>query len=109
MDNLRLIVMENIKDLGEKVNSHLKNMLGTTKDLIVPVDEVRFNNGEGKIVLKESVRKKDIFIIYFIVSYLFKRGKLWVNPLPDSFAPTVAMPRENGWVNALTAENGIAW
>ena len=54
MDNLRLIVMENIKDLGEKVNSHLKNMLGTTKDLIVPIDEVRFNNGEGKIVLKES-------------------------------------------------------
>ena len=63
MDNLRLIVMENIKDFGEKVNSHLKNMLGTTKDLIVPIDEVRFNNGEGKIVLKESVRKKDIFIL----------------------------------------------
>ncbi len=63
MDNLRLIVMDNIKDLGEKVNDHLKKMLGSSNDLIVPIDEVRFNNGEGKVVLKESVRKKDIFIL----------------------------------------------
>ena len=63
MENLKLIVMENMKDFGEKVNFHLKNLMGETNDLIIPIDEVRFNNGEGKIVLKESVRKKDIFIL----------------------------------------------
>ena len=63
MDKLRLIVMENMKDFGDKVNFHLKEMLNTTEDLIIPINEVRFNNGEGKIVLKESVRKKDIFIL----------------------------------------------
>lgn len=63
MENLRLVVMENIKELGEKVNYHLKEMMGATHDLIIPIDEVRFNNGEGKVVLKESVRKKDIFLL----------------------------------------------
>ena len=63
MENLRLVVMENMKEFGEKVNFHLKGLMGVTSDLIIPIDEVRFNNGEGKIVLKESVRKKDIFIL----------------------------------------------
>ena len=62
-NNLRLIVMENIKDLGCKVESHLQKMLNTSENLIVPIDEVRFNNGEGKIVLKESIRKRDVFIL----------------------------------------------
>lgn len=63
MNNLKLIVMKNCEELGNKVNNHLKELLGETDDLIIPIDEVRFNNGEGKIVLKESVRKKDVFIL----------------------------------------------
>ncbi len=63
MENLRLVVMENMKEFGEKVNFHLKEMMNTSSDLIIPIDEVRFSNGEGKVVLKESVRKKDIFIL----------------------------------------------
>lgn len=63
MENLRLIVMQNCWELGSKVNFHLKNLLHTSDDLIIPIDEVRFNNGEGKIVIKESVRKKDIFLL----------------------------------------------
>ena len=63
MNNLKLIVMENCKELGEKVNFYLKGLLKTDEDLIIPIDEVRFNNGEGKIVLKESVRKKDLYIL----------------------------------------------
>ena len=63
MENLRLVVMENMKEFGEKVNFHLKEMTNTSSDLIIPIDEVRFSNGEGKVVLKESVRKKDIFIL----------------------------------------------
>ena len=62
-NNLRLIVMENIKDLGSKVDLHLQKMLGVKESLIIPIDEVRFNNGEGKIVLKESIRTRDVFIL----------------------------------------------
>ena len=63
MENLKLIVMKNCWELGSKVNDHLKELLNTKEDLIIPIDEVRFNNGEGKIVIKESVRKKDIFLL----------------------------------------------
>ncbi len=63
MNNLKLIVMENCRELGEKVNFHLKELMGENDDLIIPIEEVKFNNGEGKVVIKESVRKKDIFIL----------------------------------------------
>ena len=63
MDNLKLIVMENCRDLGEKVNFHLKKIMNIDEDLIVPIEEIKFNNGEGKVVIGESVRKKDIFIL----------------------------------------------
>ena len=63
MGNLRLIVMENCHDLGSKVNVHLKKIMKEKEDLIIPIDEVKFNNGEGKVVIKESVRKKDVFIL----------------------------------------------
>jgi len=63
MGNLKLIVMENMKEFGEKVNVHLKNLTNSEEDLIIPIDEVRFNNGEGKVVIKESVRKKDVYIL----------------------------------------------
>ena len=62
-NNLRLIVMENIKDLGNNVDLHLQKMLGVKESLIIPIYEVRFNNGEGKIVLKESIRTRDVFIL----------------------------------------------
>ncbi len=63
MNNLKLIVMENCRELGEKVNFYLKELMGENDDLIIPIEEVKFNNGEGKVVIKESVRKKDIFIL----------------------------------------------
>lgn len=63
MKNLKLIVMDNCKELGEMVNAHLQKMIGCNECLIIPIDEVRFSNGEGKVVIKESVRKKDIFIL----------------------------------------------
>ena len=63
MENLRLVVMENCKELGEKVNFHLQKMMKESSNLIIPIEEVKFNNGEGKVVIKETVRKKDIFIL----------------------------------------------
>jgi len=62
-NNLRLIVFENCREFGEKVDKHLQEIAGTKDSFIIPIDEVRFNNGEGKIVINETVRKKEIFLL----------------------------------------------
>ncbi len=62
-NNLKLIVFENCREFGEKVDKHLQEIAGTKDSFIIPIDEVRFNNGEGKIVINETVRKKEIFLL----------------------------------------------
>lgn len=62
-DDLRLIVMSNIKSFGKKVDEHLQSLRGETKSYMVSVDEVRFNNGEGKIKINETIRNKDVYIL----------------------------------------------
>ena len=63
MDNLKLIVFENCREFGEKVDKHLRELSGSNVSHIIPIDEVRFNNGEGKVVIKETVRKKELFVL----------------------------------------------
>lgn len=63
MDKLKLICFENCKELGEKVEKHLQKLYNTDENFIIPIKEVRFNNGEGKVVLDSSVRRKDVFIL----------------------------------------------
>ncbi len=63
MESLKLIVFDNCKEFGNLVDKHLRNITGREESFIVPIKEVRFNNGEGKVVLEESVRKKEIFIL----------------------------------------------
>ena len=62
-NNLKLIVFENCKEFGEKVDKHLQDITGEKDSFIIPIDEVRFNNGEGKIVINETVRKKELFLL----------------------------------------------
>ncbi len=68
-DNLRLIVLDNCKELGEKVNDYINKFRGTDTNYIVPIEEIRFNNGEGKLTIKSSIRDKDIYIISDIGNY----------------------------------------
>ena len=63
MENLKLIVFENCKEFGEKVDKTLQELTGVKESFIIPINEVRFNNGEGKVVINESVRKKEIFVL----------------------------------------------
>ena len=63
MNNLKLIVLENIKELGEKVNSDLKLIRGEKTNYMITVKEDRFSNGEGKVKIEDTVRDKDIYII----------------------------------------------
>ena len=63
MENLKLIVFENCKEFGEKVDKALRELTGSKESFIIPINEVRFNNGEGKVVIGETVRKKEIFVL----------------------------------------------
>lgn len=76
--SLKLIVPENFKEFGKKVNGHINKIRHTKTNYIVDLELVRFNNGEGKSVLKESVRDQDIYILTDIgnydVTYVAQRG-----------------------------------
>lgn len=61
--DLSLIVLENCKELGEKVAKHLNKIRKTKTDYITPIEEVKFGDGTGKIVIKKSVRDKQLFIL----------------------------------------------
>lgn len=69
MDNLRLIVLDNCKELGEEINREINKLRGTNDNYIVPIEEVRFNNGEGKLVIKDTIRDKDVYIISDVGNY----------------------------------------
>lgn len=68
-ENLKLIVPSNFIEFGKKVNNHINLIRGTKENYIVDMDLVRFNNGEGKCSLKESVRNQDVYIMTDIGNY----------------------------------------
>ena len=69
MSNLKSIVPENFREFGEKVNKHINDIRVTNDNYLVNVDLVRFNNGEGKAVIKESIRDKDLYILSDVSNY----------------------------------------
>ena len=68
-DNLSLIVLSNCRNCGNQVNDYLKEMFGEKDGFIVSAEEVRFNNGEGKVKITESIREKDVYILCDIGNY----------------------------------------
>ena len=67
--NLKLIVPDNFIEFGKKVNNHIKLIKNTSEDFIVRPNLVRFNNGEGKCTLEESIRGKDAYILTDVTNY----------------------------------------
>lgn len=68
-NNLKLIVFENAKELGEKINKHLNEIRGTNTNYIVPITSSRFSNGEGKVRIDETVRDKDLYVLSDVGNY----------------------------------------
>ena len=62
-DDLRLIVLESARELGVKVNMHLNSIRKTNINYIVDTKETRFNNGEAKIQIFNTIRDKDVYIL----------------------------------------------
>lgn len=66
---LKLIVPENFIEFGKRVNNHINLIRDTKENYIVDMNLIRFNNGEGKCSLGESVRNMDIYIMTDIGNY----------------------------------------
>ena len=69
MSELKIIVPENFKEFGAKVNNHICQLRNQDTNYIVPTELVRFNNGEGKATIKESIRDKDLYILSDVSNY----------------------------------------
>ncbi len=68
-DDLGLIVLDNIKEIGDKVNKEIGKLKKEDKDYIIPIKVDRFANGEGKATILETVRDKDIYILTDVGNY----------------------------------------
>lgn len=68
-DDLGLIVLENAKEFGEKLQKRLNDIRKDEKNYIIPVKTNRFNNGEGKAVIEGTVRGKDLYIVSDVGNY----------------------------------------
>ncbi len=69
VSNLKLIVLSNAKLLGDMVDKHLMLKRNTNESFIVPIKEVRFSNGEGKVSIGNTIRDKDVYIISDVGNY----------------------------------------
>ena len=67
---LGLIALESCKELGKAVDKFIQEKRNTSESFLIPINEIRFSNGEGKVkISEESVRGKDIYILCDIGNY----------------------------------------
>lgn len=78
---LAIIAMESCKELGKKIDDYLLNKRygydesdskqnsEVPESFLIPIKEVRFSNGEGKVVINKSVRGKDVYILCDVGNY----------------------------------------
>ncbi|MDE6666132.1 MAG: ribose-phosphate pyrophosphokinase [Ruminococcus sp.] len=68
-----VIAMESVKELGAKINDYLIGWHGNDKDTFLVESECpRFSSGDGKGLIKSTVRGKDLFIIVDVGNYNIK-------------------------------------
>ena len=66
---LVIIALESCKELGNAIDKLIQEKRNTNDSYLIPIDEIRFSNGEGKVKISESVRGKDIYILCDIGNY----------------------------------------
>lgn len=72
---LGIIAMQSCRELGVKAEAFIRqlrceqNLPANKQSYLVPIEEVRFANGEGKVKLLETVRGKDVYILCDVGNY----------------------------------------
>lgn len=67
--NLKLLVMPNCQELGEKVDKELQRLNKSEESYLLNFKPDRFNNGEGKITINDNIYNTDLFIISDVGNY----------------------------------------
>lgn len=68
-NNIRLIILKNFEKRGNEIALKIQEEYGAVEDLIVPLKQPRFANGEGKAELGQTVRHKEVFILSDVGNY----------------------------------------
>ncbi len=63
MSKLKLIVLKNCEEFGQKINKELKKLNKETKNYNISISQDRFSNGEGKVVINDSINNSDLYIL----------------------------------------------
>ena len=66
---LGIIALESCKELGKAIDKYVQKKRDVTQSFLIPVNEIRFSNGEGKVKISETVRGKDIYILCDVGNY----------------------------------------
>lgn len=66
---LGIIALESCKELGNAVDKYIQEKRNCNESFLIPTNEIRFSNGEGKVKISETVRGKDIYILCDIGNY----------------------------------------
>ena len=71
MDNrkLKLLVMPNCQELGEKIAKELKRLNAQEEKIILDYTPDRFSNGEGKVRIHDNINNADLYILSDIGNY----------------------------------------
>lgn len=69
MNNIKIIALDNIKEIGKEVNAKLNKLRSTSKNYTLNITASRFSNGEGKVKIEDSVREKDIYLLADVGNY----------------------------------------
>lgn len=66
--DLAIIALKSCDELAGPIDEKLSKSRAKSTHLI-NIDEIRFSNGEGKIVINESIRGKDVYILCDVGNY----------------------------------------
>lgn len=66
---LGIIALKSCTALGNAVDKYIQNKRKTNESFLIPLKEIRFSNGEGKVKIPETVRGKNIYILCDVGNY----------------------------------------
>lgn len=67
-NEIALLVLESAEKLGQRVDDILADWRGGGTRRI-PVECPRFSSGEGKCIIQESIRDRDVFILLDVCNW----------------------------------------
>ena len=69
-NDIGLIVLKGYQDRQKEINDYIGTLTGEVgKNYIIDISNPRFSNGESKLVINETIRNKDIYIIADVGNY----------------------------------------